>query len=47
MLEERNTLLEEVRQLRAAVHIYCELADRLQGDARPVPAEAQFPLRAA
>ena len=39
MLEEREGLLEEVRQLRAAVHIYSAVAEKLQG--------GSFPLRAA
>jgi len=45
MLEERENLLEEVRQLRAAVQIYSAVAQRLQHDYRPVP--AALPLRAA
>lgn len=33
LLAERETLEEEVRQLRAAVHIYTEVVRRLEGDA--------------
>ena len=32
LLTERETLLEEIRQLRAAVHIYTEVVRRIQGD---------------
>ena len=33
LLAEREALEEEVRQLRAAVHIYTEVARRLERDA--------------
>jgi len=33
LLTERETLEEEVRQLRAAVHIYTEVVRRLEVDA--------------
>jgi len=46
MLEERESLLEEVRQLRAAVQIYSAVAQRLQSDYR-CAAPAAMPLRAA